>query len=50
MGNFKKYEDVNIMMASLADSEAMMVDWAFWHDFSEQDRSWDDFGKTVSCI
>ena len=33
-----------------ADSEIVMVDLAFGDDFFEQDRSWDDFGTTISGI
>ena len=30
--------------------EVVMVDLAFWDDSFEQDRSWDDFGTTISDI
>ena len=33
-----------------ADSEIVMVDLAFGDDFFEQNRSWDDFGTTISGI
>ena len=33
-----------------ADSGLVMVDLAFWDDFFKQDRSWDDFGTTISGI
>ena len=33
-----------------ADSEIVMVDGTFWDDSFEQDRSWDDFGTTISGI
>ena len=33
-----------------ADSEVVMVDLAFGDDFLEQNRSWDDFGTTISSI
>ena len=32
------------------DSGLVMVDGAFWDDFFKQDRSWDDFGTTISGI
>ena len=32
------------------DSEIVMVDGTFWDDSFEQDRSWDDFGTTISGI
>ena len=32
------------------DSEIVMVDLAFGDDFFEQNRSWDDFGTTISGI
>jgi len=32
------------------DSELGMVDGAFWDEFFEQDRSWDDFGTIISGI
>ena len=32
------------------DSEFVMVDRAFGDDFFEQNRSWDDFGTTISGI
>ena len=32
------------------DSEIVMVDLGFGDDFFEQDRSWDDFGTTISGI
>ncbi len=34
----------------LADSEIVMVDLGFGDDFFEQNRSWDDFGTTISGI
>ena len=33
-----------------ADSDIVMVDLVFWDDSFEQDRSWDDFGTTISSI
>ena len=33
-----------------ADSEIVMVDLGFGDDFFEQNRSWDDFGTTISGI
>ena len=33
-----------------ADSEIVMVDLGFGDDFFKQNRSWDDFGMTISCI
>ena len=33
-----------------SDSEIVMVDLAFGDDFFEQNRSWDDFGTTISGI
>ena len=33
-----------------ADSEIVMVDLGFGDDFFEQDRSWDDFGTSISGI
>ncbi len=33
-----------------ADSEIVMVDLGFGDDSFEQDRSWDDFGTTISGI
>ncbi len=33
-----------------SDSEIVMVDGTFWDDSFEQDRSWDDFGTTISGI
>ena len=33
-----------------SDSEIVMVDLVFGDDFFEQDRSWDDFGTTISWI
>ena len=38
------------VVASKADSEIVMVDGTFWDDSFEQDRSWDDFGTTISGI
>ena len=32
------------------DSEIVMVDGTFWDASFEQDRSWDDFGTTISGI
>ena len=32
------------------DSEIVMVDLAFGDDFFERNRSWDDFGTTISGI
>ena len=32
------------------DSEIVMVDLAFGDDFFKQNRSWDDFGTTISGI
>ena len=33
-----------------SDSEIVMVDLAFGDDFCKQNRSWDDFGTTISGI
>ena len=33
-----------------ADTEIVMVGVGFGDDFFEQDRSWDDFGTTISWI
>ena len=38
------------VLCPLADSEIVMVDGTFWDDSFEQDRSWDDFGTTISGI
>ena len=38
------------LFSNLADSEIVMVDGTFWDDSFEQDRSWDDFGTTISGI
>ena len=38
------------LQSHAADSEIRMVDRAFGDDFFEQDRSWDDFGTTISGI
>ena len=34
----------------MPDSGTVMVDGTFLDDFFEQDRSWDDFGTTISGI
>ena len=34
----------------IPDSEIAMVDGRFWGESFEQDRSWDDFGTTISEI
>ena len=36
--------------AQYSDSEIVMVDRTFWDDSFEQDRSWDDYGTTISGI
>ena len=40
----------NITGWHLADSGLVMVDCVFRDDFFKQDRSWDDFGTTISGI
>ena len=37
-------------MTHYPDSEIVMADLCFGDDFFEQDRSWDDFGTTISGI
>ena len=39
-----------VLKTVFTDSEIVMVDLGFGDDFFEQDRSWDDFGTTISGI
>ena len=46
----KSYICISASNADLkfTDSEIVIVHLAFWDDSCEQDRSWDDFGTTIS--
>ncbi len=47
---FQKIMSLKFWGPIFADSEIVMVDGTFWDDSFEQDRSWDDFGTTISGI
>ena len=48
MGEYKLSPMLKMLVD--ADSEIVMVDVAFGDNFFEQNRSWDDFGTTISGI
>ena len=49
-GGRETKKSLTVRIYCYADSDIVMVDLGFGDDFFEQDRSWDDFGTTISGI